>query len=54
VTFLRSKEAREYETKAKGIYDMVYEAERPEIFFKATPPRCVGPGEVAYIRSDTK
>jgi 2-dehydro-3-deoxy-D-arabinonate dehydratase len=37
VTFLRSKGAREYETKAEGIYDMVYEAERPEIFFKATP-----------------
>lgn len=54
MTYLRSKEAREYETKAKGIYDMVYEAERPEIFFKATPSRCVGPGEVAYIRSDTK
>jgi fumarylacetoacetate (FAA) hydrolase family protein len=33
---------------------MVYEAERPQIFFKATPSRCVGPGEVAYIRSDTK
>jgi hypothetical protein len=54
VTILWSKEAREYETKAKGIYDMIYEAERPEIFFKATPPRCVGPGEVAYIRSDIK
>lgn len=53
VTYLRSREAREYETKAKGIYDLVYEAERPEIFFKATPSRCVGPDEVAYIRSDT-
>jgi 2-dehydro-3-deoxy-D-arabinonate dehydratase len=54
VTYLRSKEAREYETKAKGIYDMVYEAEKPEIFFKVTPPKCVGPGKVVYIRSDTK
>jgi 2-dehydro-3-deoxy-D-arabinonate dehydratase len=54
VTYLRSREAREYETKAKGIYDMVYEAERPEIFFKATPSRCVGPGEVAYIRGDSR
>jgi 2-dehydro-3-deoxy-D-arabinonate dehydratase len=54
VTYLRSKEAREYETKAKGIYDMVYKAEKPEIFFKATLPRCVGSREVAYIRSDTK
>jgi hypothetical protein len=33
---------------------MVYEAERTEIFFKATLSRCVVPGEVAYIRSDTK
>jgi 2-dehydro-3-deoxy-D-arabinonate dehydratase len=54
VTYLRSRDAREYETRAKGIYDMVYEAERPEIFFKATPSRCVGPGEVAYIRSDSR
>jgi 2-dehydro-3-deoxy-D-arabinonate dehydratase len=54
VTFLRSKEAREYEIKAKGIYDMVYEAERPEIFFKATLSRCAGLREVACIRSDIK
>ncbi|MDJ0271022.1 MAG: fumarylacetoacetate hydrolase family protein [Candidatus Caldarchaeum sp.] len=53
VTYLRSREAREYETVAKGIYDRVYEAKRPEIFFKATPSRCVGPGEDAFIRSDT-
>ncbi|GBC70545.1 hypothetical protein HRbin02_00313 [Candidatus Calditenuaceae archaeon HR02] len=54
VTYLKSREAREYETKAKGIYDLVYEAERPEIFFKATPSRCVGPGDVAYIRGDSR
>lgn len=54
VTYLRSRDAREYETRVKGIYDRVYEAERPEIFFKATPTRCVGPGEVAYIRSDSR
>ncbi|GBC68545.1 Ureidoglycolate lyase [archaeon HR01] len=53
VTYQRSREARELETKAKGIYDLVYDAERPEIFFKATPSRCVGPYETAYIRSDT-
>jgi len=53
VTYIRSREAREHETSAKGIYEKVYEAERPEIFFKATPSRCVGPGETAYIRSDT-
>jgi hypothetical protein len=38
VTFLWSKEAREYETKAKGIYNVVYEAERPEIFLRLLPP----------------
>jgi 2-dehydro-3-deoxy-D-arabinonate dehydratase len=53
VTYYRSKQAREYETSAKGIYDMVYNAERPEIFFKATPSRCVGPEEIAYIRGDS-
>jgi len=53
VTYLRSRDAREVETRIKGIYDYVYEAPRPEIFFKATPSRCVGPGEVAYIRGDS-
>lgn len=54
VTYLRSRDARELETSAKGIYERVYEAERPEIFFKATASRCVGPFETAYIRSDTR
>jgi 2-dehydro-3-deoxy-D-arabinonate dehydratase len=54
VTYLRSREARELETKVKGIYELVYDAERPEIFFKATSSRCVGPSETAYIRSDTR
>jgi 2-dehydro-3-deoxy-D-arabinonate dehydratase len=54
VTYLRSKDAREYETRAKGVYDMVYEAERPEIFLKATRSRCVGPNQEVYIRSDSK
>ncbi len=53
VTYVRSKKAREYETEVKGIYDMVYDAERPEIFFKATASRCVGPDEVVYIRGDS-
>jgi len=53
VTYLRSKDAREYETRAKGVYDMVYEAERPEIFLKATKSRCVGPNQEVYIRSDS-
>ncbi len=53
VTYLRSKNAREYETRAKGVYDRVYEAERPEIFLKATKSRCVGPNQEVCIRSDS-
>jgi 2-dehydro-3-deoxy-D-arabinonate dehydratase len=33
---------------------MVYNAERPKIFFKATSSRCVGPDDVAYIRGDSR
>lgn len=56
VTYLRSKVARmeESETQAGGdFYDRVYEAERPELFFKAMPGRVVGPGEPIRIRSDS-
>ena len=54
VTYIRSKHARETETTTKGIYDKVYEATRPEVFFKATASRCVGPNEPICIRSDSK
>ncbi len=54
VTYKRSVEAREDETQAKGIYDLVYEAQRPEIFFKTTGIRCVGPNEPIGIRKDSK
>jgi len=57
VTYLRSRTARMEEAKAAGggdFYDRVYEAERPEIFFKATPHRVVGPGGQVRIRSDSK
>jgi 2-dehydro-3-deoxy-D-arabinonate dehydratase len=39
--------------KEKDVYDRVYEAERPELFFKATPHRVVGPGAEVVIRSDS-
>ena len=55
VTYLRSRAARMEEAKSAGggnFYDRVYNAERPELFFKATPNRVVGHlGKVA-IRSD--
>ncbi|MEM2152463.1 MAG: fumarylacetoacetate hydrolase family protein [Candidatus Bathyarchaeia archaeon] len=54
VTYRRSREARERETSVKSVYDLVYSAARPEIFFKATAHRCVGPGEEIYVRGDSK
>ena len=56
VTYLRSREARMEESKKSGgadFYDKVYEAERPELFFKALPHRVSGPGQELYIRKDS-
>jgi 2-dehydro-3-deoxy-D-arabinonate dehydratase len=54
VTYLRSRDARmEESVSAKSAYDLVYEADRPEIFFKATPSRVSGPGEDIAIRGDS-
>lgn len=54
VTYQRSARAREDESQQSGIYDRVYAAERPELFFKATASRTVGSGDVLYIRSDAQ
>jgi 2-dehydro-3-deoxy-D-arabinonate dehydratase len=54
VTYERSRHAREAESAGSGVYDRVYAAERPEIFFKATPGRTVGPFEAVAIRSDSR
>ena len=55
VTYLRSRDARIEESKDGGsVYDRVYAAERPEIFFKATPHRVVGHGAEIRIRADSK
>jgi 2-dehydro-3-deoxy-D-arabinonate dehydratase len=56
VTYLRSKAARMDESKESGgsvFYDKVYEAERPELFFKATAQRVVGTGDFVRIRKDS-
>jgi len=53
VTYKRSRIAREFETGTKGIYDLVYDAVRPEIFFKTTASRCVGPNEDICVRGDS-
>jgi 2-dehydro-3-deoxy-D-arabinonate dehydratase len=54
VTYKRSAEFRDQETgKEVGIYDQVYMADRPELFFKATAARCVGPGAPIRLRADS-
>ncbi len=55
VTYQRSKEARQQESEQGGtFYDQVYRADRPELFFKATPRRVVGPGAAVRIRRDSR
>ncbi len=57
VTYVRSRDARIQESESAGggdFYDRVYDAERPELFFKATPHRVVGPDANVAIRSDAK
>jgi len=55
VTYLRSKKARMEESDfSASAYDKVYEAGRPELFFKATPSRCVGTGGALKLRDDSK
>jgi len=53
VTYEMSRSARMRESREPTIYEKVYDAERPEIFFKATPHRVVGPGEAVGIRGDS-
>lgn len=56
VTYLRSKEGRQEESKGAGggdFYARVYEAERPEVFFKSTPHRIVGHNGNVRIRKDS-
>ncbi|MBN8420522.1 MAG: fumarylacetoacetate hydrolase family protein [Verrucomicrobia bacterium] len=57
VTYFRSRTARMEESKDAGggsFYDRVYAAERPEIFFKATPQRVAHPRQAMHLRSDSK
>jgi 2-dehydro-3-deoxy-D-arabinonate dehydratase len=57
VTYFRSRTARMDESEQAGgadFYARVYEADRPELFFKATPQRVVGPGGVMHRRLDSK
>ncbi|HEY0551055.1 MAG TPA: fumarylacetoacetate hydrolase family protein [Verrucomicrobiae bacterium] len=55
VTYLRSKKARMEESDFSATaYDKVYDAPRPELFFKSMPEKVVGFGETVGIRRDAK
>jgi 2-dehydro-3-deoxy-D-arabinonate dehydratase len=55
VTYKRSKVARMEESQgASRFYDLVYDASRPELFFKASAHRVVAPGQPVRIRADAK
>jgi 2-dehydro-3-deoxy-D-arabinonate dehydratase len=52
VTYKRSEEARERESHNSTVYTRVYNAERPELFFKALGSEVVGSGQPVGIRYD--
>ncbi|MEO8360339.1 MAG: fumarylacetoacetate hydrolase family protein [Vicinamibacteria bacterium] len=55
VTYLRSKTARMEESDfSASAYDRVYDAERPEVFFKSLPQKVVAPGGGVGIRKDSR
>ncbi len=57
VTYFRSRTARMEESQNAGggdFYDRVYDAVRPELFFKATPARVIAPGGVMRLRKDSR
>jgi 2-dehydro-3-deoxy-D-arabinonate dehydratase len=55
VTYLRSKKARMEESDfSANAYDQVYDAPRPEIFFKSLPEKVMGPDECIGIRADSQ
>lgn len=53
VTYLRSRDARMEESTQRDVYAQVYNAERPEVFLKATADRVSSPGEPVAIRGDS-
>jgi 2-dehydro-3-deoxy-D-arabinonate dehydratase len=54
LTYERSRDARMHESSEKDVYERAYEAERPELFFKATGARVMGPGASVGLRADSK
>src|SRR4051794_12690405 len=53
VTYQRSSEARQEESEVADVYARVYDADRPELFFKSVAWRVVGPDEPIGIRTDS-
>lgn len=53
VTYERSRDARMEESTQQDVYDLVYHAQRPEIFFKSTAARCIGHYGAVAIRHDS-
>lgn len=54
VTYLRSREAREAESTVRDVYAKVYDAERPELFFKSPGWRVSGHGMPIRVRGDSR
>jgi 2-dehydro-3-deoxy-D-arabinonate dehydratase len=54
VTYERSRSAREEESSVARVYEMVYEADRPELFFKSVAWRVVTDNEPVAIRNDSE
>ena len=54
VTYLRSRNARKSESATADVYDKIYEAERPEVFFKSLGWRVAGHGEPVRVRRDSE
>ena len=53
VTYKRSRTARDEESTIADVYDRVYDAERPELFFKSVPWRVVIGDEPIGVRADS-
>jgi 2-dehydro-3-deoxy-D-arabinonate dehydratase len=53
VTYLQSRDAREMESVDADAYERVYDADRPELFFKALGWRVVGHGDGVRVREDS-
>lgn len=53
VTYLKSRNARKVESASSNVYDRVYRAQRPELFFKSAGWRVVDPGEAVGVREDS-